>query len=111
MHVTKGRSAGIGHLDPQLPPYSEIAGYADKVSGVAKASNLVKKGTYIGTALDVAATGLSIHKACTMGREEQCRRAKYVESSALIGGLGGGSIGGGCGRYGRNWCLCSRSGG
>ncbi len=59
----------------------EIAGYADKVSGVAKASNLVKKGTYIGTALDVAATGLSIHKACTMGREEQCRRAKYVESS------------------------------
>ncbi|GLO08186.1 TPA: hypothetical protein QEM76_002689 [Pseudomonas putida] len=72
----------------------EIAGYADKVSGVAKASNLVKKGTYIGTALDVAATGLSIHKACTMGREEQCRRAKYVESSALIGGLGGGSLGG-----------------
>lgn len=29
-----------------------------------------------------------------MGREEQCRRAKYVESSALIGGLGGGSLGG-----------------
>lgn len=72
----------------------EIAGYADKVSGVARASNLVKKGTYIGTALDVAATGLSIHKACTMGREEQCRRAKYVESSALIGGLGGGGLGG-----------------
>ena len=32
-----------------------------------------------------------------MGREEQCRRAKYVESSALIGGLGGGSIGGAAG--------------
>lgn len=72
----------------------EIAGYADKVSGVAKAANLVKKGTYIGTALDVAATGLSIHKACTVGREEQCRRAKYVESSTLIGTLAGGSAGG-----------------
>ncbi|MFG0539264.1 hypothetical protein ACF8EA_03520 [Pseudomonas sp. YQ_5] len=72
----------------------EIAGYADKVSGVARASNLVKKGTYIGTALDVAATGLSIHKACTMGREDQCRRAKYVEGTALMGSLGGGSVGG-----------------
>jgi hypothetical protein len=72
----------------------EIAGYADKVSGVARASNLIKKGTYIGTALDVASTGLSIHKACTLGREEQCRRAKYVESSTLMGSLAGGSAGG-----------------
>ncbi|MFK0309835.1 hypothetical protein ACIQUF_01210 [Pseudomonas sp. NPDC090233] len=74
--------------------HGEIAGYADKVSGVAKASNLVKKGTYIGTALDVAATGLSIHKACTTGREDQCQRVKYVESSSLIGSLAGGGIGG-----------------
>ncbi|MCH4876466.1 hypothetical protein EQV97_03520 [Pseudomonas sp. TMW22090] len=72
----------------------EIAGYADKVSGIARASNLIKKGTYIGTALDVASTGLSIHKACTLGREEQCRRAKYVESSTLMGSLAGGSAGG-----------------
>jgi len=72
----------------------EIAGYAAKVSGVANASNLVKKGTYIGTALDVASTGLSIYKACTMGREDQCRRARYVESSALVGSLAGGSAGG-----------------
>ncbi|NWC79781.1 MULTISPECIES: hypothetical protein [Pseudomonas] len=72
----------------------EIAGYADKVSGVARASNLVKKGTYIGTALDVASTGLAIQKACKTGREDQCRRAKYVESSALMGSLAGGSLGG-----------------
>lgn len=72
----------------------EIAGYADKVSGVAKASHLVKKGAYIGTALDTASKGLSIHKACTIGREEQCRRAKYVEGSALIGSLAGSSAGG-----------------
>lgn len=74
--------------------HGEIAGYADKVSGVARASNLVKKGTYIGTALDVASTGLAIHKACTTGREDQCRRAKYVESSTLMGSLAGGSAGG-----------------
>ncbi|MDZ3993531.1 hypothetical protein [Pseudomonas sp. Teo4] len=74
--------------------HGEIAGYADKVSGVARASNLVKKGTYFGTALDVASTGLAIHKACTTGREDQCRRAKYVESSMLMGSLAGGSAGG-----------------
>lgn len=42
----------------------EIAGYANKVSGVAKAANLIKKGAYVGIVLDVAATGLEIHKAC-----------------------------------------------
>jgi hypothetical protein len=72
----------------------EIPGYAEKVSGVAKAATLIKRGTYIGTALDVASTGLAIHKACSAGREEQCRRAKYVEGASLVGSLGGGGVGG-----------------
>ncbi|OII58524.1 hypothetical protein BIW19_01775 [Pseudomonas putida] len=79
----------------------EISGYAEKVTGVAKAANLIKKGAYIGVALDVAATGLSIHKACTIGREEECRKAKYVEGSGLVGGLSGstvmGAVGGAAG--------------
>jgi hypothetical protein len=70
----------------------EISGYAEKVTGVAKAASLIKKGAYIGIALDVAATGLSIHKACTIGREEECRKAKYIEGSGLIGGLGGSAM-------------------
>ncbi|CAB5609928.1 MULTISPECIES: hypothetical protein [Pseudomonas] len=79
----------------------EISGYAEKVTGVAKAASLIKKGAYIGVALDVAATGLSIHKACTIGREEECRKAKYVEGSGLVGGLSGstvmGAVGGAAG--------------
>ncbi|MEN5032816.1 hypothetical protein [Pseudomonas sp. Ps21-P2] len=67
----------------------EIAGYADKVSGVAQAAKWVKRGTYIGTALDVGATALAIRNACAVGREEQCTRAKYVESSSLVGSLAG----------------------
>ncbi|WP_426152217.1 hypothetical protein [Pseudomonas sp. DC3000-4b1] len=74
--------------------HGEIAGYADKVLGVARASNLAKKGAYIGIGLDMASTALEIHKACTEGREEECRRAKYVEGSALVGSLGGGAVGG-----------------
>lgn len=77
----------------------EIAGYADKVSGVARAAKLVKRGTYIGTALDIASTGLSIHKACKLGREEECRKARYVEGSSLAGTLGGGALGGVVGSY------------
>ncbi|WP_317660610.1 hypothetical protein [Pseudomonas sp. KU43P] len=72
----------------------EISGYAEKVTGVARAANLIKKGAYIGVALDVAATGLSIHNACTLGREDECRKAKYVELSGLTGSLSGSAAGG-----------------
>ncbi|WP_426149616.1 hypothetical protein [Pseudomonas sp. DC3000-4b1] len=74
--------------------HGEIAGYAEKVFGVARAASLAKKGAYIGIALDMTSTALEIHKACTIGREEECRRAKYVESSALVGSLAGSSVGG-----------------
>lgn len=75
----------------------EIAGYAEKVDGVARAARFIKKGTYIGTALDVASTALNIKKACAEGREEQCARAKYVEVSSFAFGLGGGVVGGALG--------------
>ena len=71
----------------------EIAGYANEVSGVAKAANLIKRGTHVGIALDVAATGLEIHKACALGREEECRKAQYVEISSLTFGIGGTTVG------------------
>lgn len=76
----------------------EIAGYANKVSGVATAANLIKKGTYVGIALDVAATGLEIHKACTLGREEECKKAHYVEVSSLTLGLLGTTAGAASGK-------------
>lgn len=71
-----------------------IAGYAETINGVAKASNLMKKGTYLGVGLSVTATGASIYNACTTGREDQCRKAKYVEGGKLSGSLIGGSFGG-----------------
>lgn len=71
-----------------------IAGYAETINGVAKASNLMKKGTYLGVGLSVTATGASIYNACTTGREDQCRKAKYVEGGKLSGSLFGGSFGG-----------------
>ncbi|EPJ2808230.1 hypothetical protein ACTHGN_001243 [Pseudomonas putida] len=72
----------------------EIAGYANKVASVARASSLIKQGTYIGVALEIAATGLDIHNACTLGHEEDCTRAKYIDGGSLVGGLAGGGAGG-----------------
>jgi len=71
----------------------QIAGYADKVAGVGKAARLIKNGSYIGIALGVGATGLEIQRACTLGREEECSKAKFVEGTALAGGLTGASAG------------------
>jgi hypothetical protein len=72
----------------------EIAGYAQKVSGVAKAAKLIKRGVYIGVALDVASAGLDIRQACALGREDECTKAKYVNGGSLAGGLGGSAVGG-----------------
>ncbi|MGV8733400.1 MAG: hypothetical protein ACWA7D_01985 [Pseudomonas asiatica] len=77
----------------------EIAGYAEKIAGVSKAASLIKKGTYIGLGLDVASTGLSIHHACTFGRSEDCRKAKYVEGVSLVGSTGGSIAGGSIGGF------------
>ncbi|MFE2005955.1 hypothetical protein [Pseudomonas guariconensis] len=76
----------------------EIPGYAEKVAGVVRASKLLKKGAYIAMTIEVGSTALSIHKACALGREEECKEAKFVEGGALVGGLfasiGGGAVGG-----------------
>lgn len=77
----------------------QIVGYAEKVDGVAKAAKLIKSGTYIGTALTVASSGLAIRNACALGREDQCTRAKYVEGASLVLGLGGGATLGYLGGY------------
>ncbi|MGZ9708512.1 hypothetical protein ACXX81_21170 [Pseudomonas sp. GNP013] len=71
-----------------------IRGYANTISGVAKASELIKKGTYLGVGLDIGAAGLSIHKACSSGRELECTKAKYVETSKAGGSILVGTIGG-----------------
>jgi hypothetical protein len=74
-----------------------ITGYAETINGVAKASNLLKKGTYLGVGLSVASASSSIYAACSTGRETECRKAKYVEGGKLSGGLAFGALGGSVG--------------
>src|SRR5450830_1663807 len=61
----------------------------ETVKRIAKASQMLKKGTYIGIALDVGVTALEITEACSTGREQECTRAKFVEGGKLVLGVGG----------------------
>ncbi|RJX77891.1 hypothetical protein [Pseudomonas sp. LS-2] len=84
----------LGLSTKSYSKHREIARYADTVAGVAKAATIIKRGGYIGVALDVASTSLEIREACLAGDERQCRKARYVEGGKLIGSLGGGVVGG-----------------
>jgi hypothetical protein len=87
----------LGLSTKSYAKHGEIARYADTVAGVAKAATIIKRGGYIGVALDVASTSLEIREACLAGDERQCRKARYVEGGKLVGSLGGGSLGGAIG--------------
>jgi hypothetical protein len=87
----------LGLSTKSYSKHREIARYADTVAGVAKAATIIKRGGYIGVALDVASTSLEIREACLAGDERQCRKARYVEGGKLIGSLGGGVAGGAIG--------------
>ena len=67
----------------------ELAGYADKVGAVAKATALMSKGIYVGIGLNVISTGLEIKEACSTGREEQCTKVMYVDGRGLLGATAG----------------------
>ncbi len=75
----------------------EIAGYAKRMREIAQMSKWLGNGTFMGIALDVGVTGLEIKEACVTGREAQCRRAKYVETGRLVGGVAGAAGAGGLG--------------
>jgi hypothetical protein len=73
----------------------EVAGYAEKIAQVSKAARYMKAGGHVGIALIVVASGVAIHQACSVGREEECTEAKYIEGGKLGGSVLGGIAGGG----------------
>ncbi|UZJ59800.1 hypothetical protein OKW98_25255 [Pseudomonas sp. KU26590] len=72
----------------------EIQGYAERVGRIARVAKLLKLGTPVGIGLNTFSSYLEIREACSLGREETCTRAKYVQSGKLVSGVGAGMIGG-----------------
>ncbi|MGH8417572.1 MAG: hypothetical protein ACRER8_09865 [Pseudomonas sp.] len=77
----------------------EIRGYTQRLAHIARASKLLRAGTPIGIGLNAWSSYLEIQEACSMGREDACTRANFVEGSMLVGGVGGGYAGGFAGTY------------
>ncbi len=72
----------------------DIKGYAECLERITAISRHLRKGTPIGLALDIGAAGLAVKKACTDGRENECRKAQFVEGGKLVGSVSGAFIGG-----------------
>ncbi|WP_318654597.1 hypothetical protein [Pseudomonas sp. MWU13-2100] len=72
----------------------EIKGYASTLDKIANTARQLKKGTPVGIALDTTATALEIREACSSGRENQCREAKFVEGGKLAGSVAGSWVAG-----------------
>ncbi|MGV8916455.1 MAG: hypothetical protein ACOH2R_01420 [Pseudomonas sp.] len=86
----------------------EISGYADKIKGIARLSNALKNGVFVGLALDLANGALEIQEACSMGREEQCEKAKFIEPPTFFVSISG-AYGGGVAGEKVMVALCSKS--
>jgi hypothetical protein len=72
----------------------ELRGYSQRLGHIAKASKLLRAGTPVGIGMNAWSSYLEVKEACSLGREEMCRKAKYVEGAKLVGGVTGGMIGG-----------------
>lgn len=72
----------------------ELRGYSQRLGHIAKASKLLRAGTPVGIGLNAWSSYLEIEEACSLGREEVCTRAKFVEGAKLVGGVSGGYFGG-----------------
>jgi hypothetical protein len=72
----------------------ELRGYSERLAHIAKASKLLRAGTPVGIGLNAWSSYLEIEEACSLGREEACTRAKFVEGAKLVGGVSGGYFGG-----------------
>jgi hypothetical protein len=72
----------------------ELRGYARGVRKISTTAKVLSRGTYVGVALDVGVGAMEIQEACSLGREDVCTKAKYVESGRAAGGIIGSAAGG-----------------
>ncbi|MFI8396845.1 hypothetical protein [Pseudomonas sp. Choline-02u-1] len=69
-------------------------GYATHIRAVSQASQYVKYGGWIGTAVGGGASALKVQDVCMHGSAEACEKVKFTESGSFLGGVGGGMVAG-----------------
>lgn len=71
---------------------TQLPGYATHIEGVARVSKYMKAGGYVSIGLASSSSAMKIHETCRTGRQEECRKAKFVEGSKLSGIVTGGIL-------------------
>ncbi|WP_051414792.1 hypothetical protein [Pseudomonas sp. QTF5] len=70
----------------------QIPGYATHIQAVTKASQYVKYGGWIGTAVGGSASAMKVEDVCRNGSTEACQKVKFTETGSFLGGVGGGAL-------------------
>lgn len=73
---------------------SGIPGYSYYVGNAARAARFLKAGGYIGIGFSFLGTTNEVAKACTTGREGECRKVAFKEYAKFVFSTGGGMTGG-----------------
>ncbi|MGE1174567.1 hypothetical protein [Pseudomonas sp. BW7P1] len=73
----------------------QAPGYASHIQGVVKASQYVKYGGWIGTAVGGGASAMKVRDVCTNGSAEACEKIKFTETGSFLGGAFGSAVGAG----------------
>lgn len=71
----------------------QAPGYATHIQGVVKASQYVKYGGWIGTAVGGGASVMKVQDVCTNENAEECEKIKFTETGSFLGGAVGSAVG------------------
>ncbi|MCU6670214.1 PAAR domain-containing protein [Enterobacteriaceae bacterium H4N4] len=71
---------------------SDIEGYATHIERAAKYFKAMKYIGYVGIGFSAVHSTNEINEACSIGREAECTKKKYIEIGSFSGGVGGGIL-------------------
>lgn len=74
-----------------------IPGYATHTQGVARASQYMKVGGFVGIGLEASTSALKVKETCRVGTAAECRKVKFTEGGKFTGEVLGGALDGAVG--------------
>ena len=85
-------SRSLVHRWTQAGAPGQIPGYATHIQQLAKASTVIKRGGWVGTAIGGGASYMKVKNVCSAGNQEACEKIKFTETGSFVGSVGGGAI-------------------
>lgn len=70
-----------------------IPGYATHIQSVARASQYMKVGGFVGIGLGGSASALKVKETCRVGSSAECKKVKLMEGVSFLGSVGGSGAG------------------